>query len=143
MSDSTTASTEDRIDRIRNLMREISRSSTFFYPTPATGKNWEENWDKQEQVLDAVHQARLAWDLATFILDRGCPADLNIPGRLASELADTVYRFLRFEGQFPAHGKNPEVDVLVDFVERALDRALTALRQVPRANDGQLRYKLP
>ncbi|MEO7859654.1 MAG: hypothetical protein ABIU05_04290 [Nitrospirales bacterium] len=131
--------TEDRISKIRNQMQSISHSSTFYYPRPITG----ENWDKQQQVVEALYQARLAWDLATIIINPGMPPDLSVPGRLTSELADTVYRYMRFEGQFPARGENTDVDALLDLAERALDRALTALRLVPRASDGRLIYATP
>jgi hypothetical protein len=143
MSNLSCVSTVDRISKIRNQMQSISHSSTFFYPRPVTGENWQEDWGKQQQVVEALYQARLAWDLATTMIAPGMFIDLTVPGRLTSELADTVYRYIRFQGQFPAREENTDVDALLDLAERALDRTLNALRLVPRADDGQLVYKLP
>ena len=133
MADSTWAS-EDRLHMIRNKVAAISGYSTHHYPTPVTGENWNEDWAKQQQVVEALYQAQLAWDLATTIIAPQVP-DLSVSGRLTSELALAVHHFIRRDcefPQFPARGENPEIDVLLDLAEHALERALTAMRVVDR-----------
>ena len=124
MADSNCVS-EDRLFMIRNKVEAgLSWSSTFHFPTPVT----DEDWKWQHEALEALDQARLAWHLAINLVGSAAPVDLSHHGVLNSELAKMIYYFHCFHGQFPPRGENPEMDTLLDRVEKALGLTQEILR---------------
>lgn len=130
MADSTLMS-ENRLNMIRNTVEAgLGWCATFHYPTPIT----DEDGKWQYEAAEALDQARLAWGLAISLIGCTTPCDLSVPGRLNSELAKVIYNFHCFkDAPFPPRGENLEVDLLLDVVERTVDRAWDILRNAPKS----------
>jgi hypothetical protein len=123
MADSTRVS-EDRLDMIRNKVEAgLSWYATFQFPTPDT----DEDWKWQGEALEALDQVLLAWLLVINLIGASTPRDLSQPGVLNKELAKVTYYFQCFKNAVCL--ENPEINTLLNRVEKALERARRILSE--------------
>jgi hypothetical protein len=118
-------STQDRLSKIRDYVKELTMISSFQFPAPVT----DEDRESLRAQLEMLDTARSAWLLANPFSSRLERNHLSTIGLLNMELAEVVRVFTAtFHYQLPPRGKNPEMDALLDRAEEALRWALIELK---------------